>query len=148
MYATNDEVRADAGFTGNTDIDNALINTYQTLANATIDSYIGAVYTLTDLTGTLFAGSKAETTLKKLEIMLAKAYLFQKIYGYDDSQDKNGYFIEEKLMEQLKSVKEGSIRLFDVNSTEFTRREAQTGGLMRAGGYTVDEYEYNIGDEY
>lgn len=118
-YTTSAKVRSEAGFDGNYNIHEPVIERYLEQAEAYVKSFIAGRYALASLT-TNFTGSQAETTLSRITELLAAGFLLQKEYGSDaQDTDKDGYKKQEEALAMLKDITTGTLKLIDSLGNEY-----------------------------
>jgi len=86
VYVSTTRVRAEAGFTGNTNVTDTSIDVYISQAHAIVQSFIAASYDITKFTSANadFVGSHAEGYVERAEELIAAGYLLMKEFGTDD----------------------------------------------------------------
>lgn len=150
-YATVDQIRQEAGFTGNTNITDPNIQDHQSRATNLINSYVYAKYPK-DTLATNFSGSPAADMLELIEVQLAAGYLLLAEYGPDVDGDKNGNNKVGMAMALLKDIKKGDAKLFDSNGDEFGQnsQSSSTPNLPKwTGPSTTDSpRKFSVDDEY
>lgn len=123
MFSTVDNIRSEAGFDNNCNIDDTVIETYGNRAYGIVRSKISRMYSLTTLAEN-FTGSDAEALLVACEELLAAGYLLRKEYGPDAlDSDKNGTLKINEAMELLDKIATGEIPLIDSNNSEYATND-------------------------
>ena len=105
-YDSTENVRDEAGFTGNANVTDAKITAYQSAATSHIDGIISRIYTL-PLTET-------PDILKLIERKLAAGHLQLDEYGEQaEGTSKDGQAKIDWAEEMLRAIESGLIRLLD-----------------------------------
>ena len=148
-YTTITNVRSESGFTGNTNITDAMLTIYLNQTNWIVQSYISSVYDITDLTWANFTLSQAEYMLKRIEELMASWYLLIKEYWREWlDADKNGYEKVNEWMELLKMITSWELRLIWVDWSEFDRINKSTAWSMVAWWAVSGDNIFWVNDEY
>lgn len=123
MFTTVDDIRSEAGFDNNCNVDDTLIEKYGDRAHGIILSKIALRYNLTTITEN-FTGSQAEELLIAIEELLSAGYLLRKEYGPDAlDADKDGGRKINEAMELLDKISSGEIPLIDSNNSEYVTND-------------------------
>lgn len=123
MFTTVDDIRSEAGFDNNCNIDDTVIEKYGDRAHGILLSKVALRYNLTTIAEN-FTGSEAETLLIACEELLAAGYLLRKEYGPDAlDSDKDGKKKIDEAMEILDKVSSGEIPLIDSNNNEYVTND-------------------------
>lgn len=119
-YSALDDIRDEAGFTNNTNVEDADITPHQTRAFARIKGVVGSRYDLSNLTGAGFDSSDAKTILADIERLIAAGRLMNVQYPGDETDDVR---IGDRKIEEgegmLADIMEGNIKLLDENEDEY-----------------------------
>jgi phage gp36-like protein len=119
-YTTNDKVRAEAGFAGNTNIDEAEITDAVNAAHSVVVGVVSQYYTM--------PLSYTPAILELIERRLAAGYLLSMQYGEQaEGTSKEGANLTEWALEQLDKVSDGSVQLLDASDVVLARN--QTAGM-------------------
>ena len=140
-WTTNALVRSESGFDNNSDITEASLTSYTTLAHGQIKGFVARIYDMAELeASTKFTGSQAEDFLKGIETLWASGLLLIKEYGAEaQNSDKDGYRKLELAKAMLLDLQEERIKLLDTDNAEFERMDDTMGGVIVAGGAEADE---------
>ena len=115
-YDSTENIRDEAGFTGNTNVADAKITAYQNAATSHIDGIISRTYTL-PLTET-------PDILKLIERKLAAGHLLLDEYGDQaEGTSKDGQAKVNWAEEMLRAIEGGLIRLLDSDQDVLARSE-------------------------
>jgi len=115
-YDSTENIRDEAGFTGNTNVTDAKITAYQNAATSHIDGIISRTYTL-PLTET-------PDILKLIERKLAAGHLLLDEYGEQaEGTSKDGQAKVNWAEEMLRAIEGGLIRLLDSDQDVLARSE-------------------------
>jgi len=115
-YDSTENIRDEAGFTGNTNVADAKITAYQNAATSHIDGIISRTYTL-PLTET-------PDILKLIERKLAAGHLLLDEYGEQaEGTSKDGQAKVNWAEEMLRAIEGGLIRLLDSDQDVLARSE-------------------------
>ena len=118
-YEELDNIRDEAGFTGNANVTDPKITAYQSAATSHIDGIISRIYTL--------PLSDVPEIIVLIERKLAAGHLLLDEYGEQaDGTSKDGNSKVEWAEEMLKQIEEGVIRLLDEDSTLLPQSELVT----------------------
>jgi len=115
-YDSTENIRDEAGFTGNANVTDAKITAYQNAATSHIDGIISRTYTL-PLTET-------PDILKLIERKLAAGHLLLDEYGEQaEGTSKDGQAKVNWAEEMLRAIEGGLIRLLDSDQDVLARSE-------------------------
>lgn len=107
-YTTEEKVRREAGFSGNTNITDDTITDAMNAAHSVVVGAIGQFYTL--------PLSEVPAILELVERRLAAGYLMTDEYGEDaEGTSKDGQKKIDWATEQLKSITDEDVQLYDGN---------------------------------
>ena len=115
-YDSTDNIREEAGFTGNTNVTEAKIIAYQGAATSHIDGIISRIYSL----------PLAETPniLKLIERKLAAGHLLLDEYGEQaEGTSKDGQAKVDWAEKMLQAIEDGLIRLLDSDQEILSQSE-------------------------
>jgi phage gp36-like protein len=116
-YTTNEKVRREAGFSGNTNIDEATITAALDAAHAVVVGIVSQHYTL--------PLSFVPESLKLIEARLAAGYLLQDEYGEQaEGTSKEGDKKVKWAMKQLDYIADGTVQLLDSNGVGLARNQS------------------------
>lgn len=120
-YATDSEVRKEAGFEYNTDITDSQIEGARVRAFSLINSKIGARYSLPLSDNSCFDTSPAKDVVKNIELLLASGYLLITEYWNESiGTDKDGYKKRDLAEKTLNDVVAGMLLFLCADGSEFT----------------------------
>ena len=120
-YATNTQVRDEAGFTYNTDITDSQIEAARVRAFSLINSKIGARYSLPISDNSCYATSPAKDMLANIELLLAAGYLLITEYGNEAvGTDKEGSKKVSIAEGMINDIVAGMLLLLCADGSEFT----------------------------
>lgn len=128
-YTTEAQIRQEAGFQNNSNVTSATVTDYQTRAFNTVKGYAARRYSLTQLSGSLFTSSQAESVLKQCECLLAAGWLLLNQYAGQPMGEANGKEKVDRAMGMLEDIAAGKLKLLDTNSSEFTSDIPSSGGV-------------------
>lgn len=83
-YSTTAQIRDEAGFTNNSNISDAQIDTFRNQAYWLVVSWISGVYNISNLSWNNFTWSTAEYMLQRIEILFGAWYLLLDQYWNND----------------------------------------------------------------
>lgn len=150
-YTTTTKVRTEAWFEWNTNVTDDLIERYLIQSNGVVQSYVAAVYKVTDLAGSMFIGSQAEAMLQRAEELISAWFLLIKQYWLEGIwTEADGYKKKaegEKLLMSLSDPKK-PLLLLDTNWSEFTRQSVAIGWKIAATGIVVGWNKFRVNDVY
>lgn len=150
-YTTTAKVRSEAGFEWNTNITDDVIEKYLIQSHGIVQSYVAAVYKVTDLAGSLFTGSQAEAMLQRAEELIAAWYLLIKEYWLEGvGTEADGYKKKtegEKLLMSLSDPKK-PLLLLDLNGSEFTRQAVAIAWKIAVAGAVSGANKFSVNDVY
>jgi len=113
-YEELDNIRDEAGFTGNENVTDAKIEAYQKAATSHIDGIISRVYSL--------PLSETPEILKLIERKLAAGHLLLDEYGEQaEGTSKDGQIKIDWAEEMLQQIEDGVIRLIGSDNTALTQ---------------------------
>lgn len=148
-YTSTARVRTEAGFDGNPNVTDEMIDAYLVQSHGIVQSYVAAVYVLGNFSDSnpAFAGSQAEGVLKRAEELIAAGYILLKEYGSEGlNTDKDGQkkIAEgEKLLQRMADPK-NPLRLVDGNGNEFQRISKAVAGKIVAKGCDANENSFSV----
>ena len=115
-YEELDNIRDDAGFTGNDNVTDAKITAYQKAATSHIDGIISRVYSL--------PLSETPEILKLIERKLAAGHLMLDEYGEQaEGTSKDGQVKVDWAEEMLQQIEDGIIRLLGADQVVLAQSE-------------------------
>jgi len=113
-YSTTDNIRQEAGFTGNSNISDARIDTFKNAASSQIDGILGRVYSL--------PLSSTPGLLELIERKLAAGHLLLEEYGKQaEGTSKDGKAKVEWAEDKLQLIEDGLIELRDSSGNLLTK---------------------------
>ena len=148
-YTSTARVRTEAGFDGNPNVSDDMIDAYLVQSHGIVQSYVAAVYVLGNFSDSNpnFVGSQAEGVLKRAEELIAAGYVLLKEYGSEGlNTDKDGQkkIAEgEKLLQRL-AQKDNPLRLVDSLGNEFSRVPKAVAGKIVAKGAEAGENTFSV----
>jgi len=118
-YATDDEVRKEAGFEYNTNITDPQIEAARVRAFWTMNAKIGSRYSLPLSDASCWGTSSAKDLTKNIEILLASGYLLITEYWNESIwTDKDGYKKRDIALEMLSEVMTGALLFLCADGSE------------------------------
>mgnify|MGYP000921627428 CR=1 FL=1 len=120
MYSTEAKIRQEAGFQSNNNVTSTTVTQYQTRAYNLVRSYVAGRYDLSQLAGSNFTGSQAESVLEQCELLLAAGYLISSEFQGQPRGENEGKGKIADAMSILKQITAGELRLVGVDGSEFT----------------------------
>ncbi len=125
-YATLDNIRAKAGFNGNTYISDVVINTARSQAQSIIDSYLGGLYEVP-------FSAPVSSSITLITELLAAGILLKDDYGvFASGTTKDGEDKYQQAMDMLKALKDKKTGLIDGDGNPIT-------GTAQVSGWPNDE---------
>lgn len=119
MYSTITNIRKEAGFTGNTNILDADITSFQEAAYSHINGILSRTYTL--------PLSETPDILELIERRLAAGHLLLEQYGEEaEGTDREGETKVKWAEDMLAKIESGEIQLLNTSNEVLTRSEGQT----------------------
>ncbi len=113
-YSTNDNIRQEAGFTGNTNITDARITSFKGAATSHMDGIIGRVYSL--------PLASTPSIVELIERKLAAGHMLLEEYGEQaEGMGKDGQKKVDWAEEMLRMIEEGLLRLVDTSGVELSK---------------------------
>lgn len=131
-YTTEAQIRQEAGFQNNSNVDSPTVVDYQTRAFNTVKGYVARRYSLSQLSGALFTSSQAESVLKQCECLLAAGWLLLNQYAGQPMGEANGKEKVDRAMGMLEDIAAGKLKLLDTGATDFNSDVASVGGVAPA----------------
>jgi len=113
-FVTLNQVREEAGFTGNINISDDIIEEYVLAAESEIKSFIGRRYSL--------PLSVVPAIVTEIAKQLAAGFLLLKEYGVEEEgTTKDGHLKTEWARKRLEQISRGQITLYDTSDAELSR---------------------------
>jgi hypothetical protein len=147
-YTTNQLVRDESGFTNNTDLTEATLTSYVSMAHGAVVGFVARIYDATKLS-TNFTNSQAEAYLQSVETLWASGLLLIKEYGAEaQDSDKNGYTKLNLAKSMLQDLEDEKIVLLDSNNAEYDRGSTNVGGKISATGAVEGDNIFDVNDVF
>jgi hypothetical protein len=151
MFSTVQKVRDEAWFTGNTNIADSYILTYQKRWYWITTSYVSSVYNLNDLAWVNFVWSQASDMLETAETLIgAWLLLIDQYWNNDLWWQKTGWDRLKEWKDLLMSITTGDMRLIWNDWEEFERKSKTTSGSIWVNDSAIVSWEnkFSVSDQY